>query len=654
MAKRTGNSSVNSSIRQNTVDTNTGFAQLLAKQQESMEFLRKQLDQQVVAKEQQWMASSLQLDKLQQIGEVIGAGVMDARRREAEQLQKEELLKLEQQALEAKAKEKQALEEEIRLKKEAIEEAKRLNKIRAEEAAAIAGIAKNMQTFKTMGDRLTDTSKRLKENFGSMSALKTTALKAFNIGGIFNKSIAKDKFIKQQRALGSEDDRKTLAAKFENANRASKDIKDNEKEISKFKQDNELSDEQLAKTQRGKELLAKRTQLSDTYAQNDLKAGLVRQEPANGETPTQRHAKSGESEEIENEKIKQVEVQSDLLQKIADNTSGEGREQKAKEASGEGGGLLAGIGAGLKSLGGGLAGLGKGVGKGIQGLLTGIAKGIGAFGNASVLKGAAAMAILGGAVWVMGKALQEFESLDWETIGKGLVAVAGLGLIGAALGAAAAPMALGAVGLGLLGGALWVIGKAMQAVGEGFEKMTSGLERLAELDGSNLLSVAAGVGALGLAMSAFGAGQAVAGMGQLVGNLLTLGQDSPVEQLIKIGEKGQGVKDAAEGMEKLGSAMKSFSTIDKKSMQAINDFPWLKATAFVAAGGSMSINGATISNASKQNADADAAKSGVAGGGGTAIVNAPVTTNNNTSQIIKSPIRNQESSMSKYLTSRYA
>jgi hypothetical protein len=234
-----------------------------------------------------------------------------------------------------------------------------------------------------------------------------------------------------------------------------------------------------------------------------------------------------------------------------------------------------------------------------------------------------------------------------------MAAIAGFGAIGALLGVVAAPLALGAAALGLLGGALWVVGKAMAAIGDGFEAMTSGLERLAGLDGSNLLSVAAGVGALGLAMAAFGAGQAVAGLGQLVGNLLTIGSDSPVDQLIKIGEKGQGVKDAAEGMEKLGTAMGAFSKIDKKSMDAINDFPWLKATAFVAAGGSMSVDGATVTNASKQNADADAQKGG-SSGGNTAVVNAPVTTNNNTSQIIKSPIRNQESSQSRYLLARYA
>ena len=44
-----------------------------------------------------------------------------------------------------------------------------------------------METFKTMGDRFSDMGKKLKDNFGSLSALKVTALKAFNIGGIFDK-----------------------------------------------------------------------------------------------------------------------------------------------------------------------------------------------------------------------------------------------------------------------------------------------------------------------------------------------------------------------------------------------------------------------------------------------------------------------------------
>jgi hypothetical protein len=615
------------------------FSKLLSEQARANETAIKSLESSMAsagANQQQLAEQIAQTSMMKDIKEALIAQLQDKQFNEA----KQEAIKLKEQ-------------EKLKIK-EANTALKENLQLRDQESKAIANLANSMQTFKTMGDRMSDMSKKLKDNFGSMSALKTTALKAFNIGGIFNKSIAKEKFIKQQRDLGATGDRKTLASNFEGAYRTSKDIKKNEEEISRFKQDNDLSDEQLAKTQKGKALLAKREQGAEEYKKYDVKAGLVKPAGLENVSPTQQYANSGEAEETQIETVKQIEIQSDLLQKIADNTAGEGKEQKQKEASGEGGGgIMSGIGAGLKSLGGGLAGLGKGIGSGIQGLLTGIARGVMAFGNPKVLLGAAAMTLLGGAVFVMGNALQQFEDLDWETIGKGMVAVAGFGAIGALLGVVAAPLALGSAALGLLGGALWVIGKAMTAIGEGFEAMTSGLERLAALDGDNLLSVAAGVGALGLAMAAFGAGQAVAGIGQLVGNLLTIGSDSPVEQLLKIGDRGEGIQKAADGMEKLGTAMGAFSKIDKKSMEAINDFPWLRATAFVAAGGSMQVDGASVTQASKQNADAAAANSG-SGGGNTAVVNAPVTTNNNTSQIIKSPIRNQESSMARFIGSRFS
>jgi hypothetical protein len=60
----------------------------------------------------------------------------------------------------------------------------------------------------------------------------------------------------------------------------------------------------------------------------------------------------------------------------------------------------------------------------------------------------------------------------------------------------------------------------------------------------------------------------------------------------------------------------------------------------------------TVSNASKNNADAAASKTGD-GGNKTNVVNAPVTNNSSTTQVIKSTIRNQESSQSRYMQSRY-
>lgn len=627
----------------------TAFAKLLQEQAKSNETAIKQLESSMAvsgANQLQLAEQVAQSGMMKDIRDVLLRELQDRKiHEETEKLQKIQERKAQQL--------QNHLKREIELKQKAVQEAERLNKVRAEESKAIANIAKNMQTFKTMGDRLSDTSKRLKDNFGSMSSLKTTALKAFNIGGIFNKSIAKEKFIKQQRELGSTDDRKTLAGKFEGANKAAKDIKKNEEEMARFKKDTGLSESDLAKTKKGKELIAKRGQLTDEYAKNDLKAGLVRQEEVK-ETPTQKFAESAQSKETEIEKVKQIEVQSDLLQKIADNTAGEGKEQKQKVASGgEGGGIMAGIGAGLKALGGGLGGLGKGIGAGIQGLLTGIAKGIGAFGNTNVLKGAAAMVVLGGAVWVMGKALKEFQGLEWDTILMGIGAMVGLGAVGVVLGNFVGPAIKGGIALAALGAGLWVVGKGMQEMGEAFNIFIEGIERLSNIGFEGLAGVAGGMVLVGGALAAFAAGQIAAGLGTLVSNLLTIGQDSPIEQLQKLASIGGGLNQAADGIGRVGDSMSKFAGIDKKSMEAINDFPWLKATAFVAAGGRMSANGATVENASKSNADANAAKSG-SSGGNTTVVNAPVNNVTRQTMQLPSPIRNQESSHQRYLDRRYA
>jgi len=267
--------------------------------------------------------------------------------------------------------------------------------------------------------------------------------------------------------------------------------------------------------------------------------------------------------------------------------------------------------------------------------------------------GIVVMGLLTAVVWGMSKALENFANLDWETLGKAGIVIAALIGAGALAGSMAPLLGLGALAMAGLGASVWVIGEAMQSMGEGLEAFTNGLERLAAVDGSNLLSVAGGVAALGAAIAAFGAGQAVGGMGTLVGNLLTIGQDSPVEQLIKIGTVGAGVKDAADGLSSMSGAMKEFSKVDPKSMKAINEFPWEKATKFAAAGGSMSVAGAKVEGASKSNADEQAKVDGKKGG---AIVNAPTSNVSNSSQtnVIKPQVRNSESSYNKYLSQRFA
>jgi hypothetical protein len=263
----------------------------------------------------------------------------------------------------------------------------------------------------------------------------------------------------------------------------------------------------------------------------------------------------------------------------------------------------------------------------------------------SIIKGALVLGVLAGAMYLMGEALSTFASLEWETIGKGMLAVAGIGIMAAVMGNAIVPITLGAAAIGLLGGALWIVGEAMQAVGKGFDEMTVGLEKLGQLDGSNLLMVGAGLAAIGAGMAVFGAGTAAAGIGNLVGgflNLVTPGK-SPVEQIMMMGERGQDIKAAGDGVMALATGLGKFSTIDTKTIKAISELPIDKIAAM---GAAMRPAGA-VEGGSRANADANASV-GVGGGNKTNIVNAPVNNMSRTTNVIKPNVRNNESSNAAY------
>lgn len=594
------------------------------------------------------------------------------------------------------------------------------------EAADIAAMSQGMRTFKTLGEKLQDKKEGIKSSL-SLDSLKSGLLKSLNFGGMLDKVIAKGDFIKQQKALGSGLSDKELGADFESHNNALKASRKNEAEISKVKAAAKSNDEDFIRQKNPEfnKLLDKRREHADTLstynrAYDAVADGPIRRIDDRGMLPipapvnrssTQTAAEQTQGAEQQQEQMRAVGHQTDLLEKIEKNTGGKSADQKAKTATGGDGGILSGIGSGLKALGGGLKGLGEGAGKGIKGLLKGISEGIASFGKTNVIKGAAAMVILAGALYITGKALQEFAKveiedmlkagaallglagiakllgnassamikgslaiallggalflagkgfqtfaeLDWETIGKGLVALLGLGAVAAVLGLALPFIIPGAIAIAALGLALVPFAAAMALAGPAMDEFASGMERLAQISGEDLLKIAAGIGAIGVAMAAFGTGQAVAGLGNLVGRFLTLGADSPVDQLIKIGNAGDGVMKAADGLSKLSDAMQGFGKVDKKGMEAVNEFPWDKATAFVAAGGSMETAGTKVYNYSKSNADEKATAGRSAASNNTSMINAPVTTNNNTTQVqLRPPIRNQESSQSKYLASRYA
>jgi hypothetical protein len=157
-------------------------------------------------------------------------------------------------------------------------------------------------------------------------------------------------------------------------------------------------------------------------------------------------------------------------------------------------------------------------------------------------------------------------------------------------------------------------------------------------------------------MTALGAGGVAAGIGNLVGKLLNFGGPSPMDQVIELGKHGQGVKAAADGIASLGPAMKGFAGIKAKDMDGLKAFPWDKATKFVAAGGSMAVDGNKVYNQSKANEDKKAENvANQTGGGGNTMVNAPTTISKQTQNtMVRTSIRDEDSSVKSYYKSRYA
>jgi hypothetical protein len=144
-----------------------------------------------------------------------------------------------------------------------------------------------------------------------------------------------------------------------------------------------------------------------------------------------------------------------------------------------------------------------------------------------LIKGAAALLILAAALWVSAKAFQEFATVKWEDVGKGLVGLVGLAGIAYILSKASGSMIQGAVAIAILGAALVPFAFAMSliqglsidsvlAAAAGlvmFGLAAAGIGVILPL----ILAGSLGIAALGAAMILFGAGLTgvSAGMGAI-------------------------------------------------------------------------------------------------------------------------------------------
>jgi hypothetical protein len=140
-----------------------------------------------------------------------------------------------------------------------------------------------------------------------------------------------------------------------------------------------------------------------------------------------------------------------------------------------------------------------------------------------VIQGAAAMVIVAAAVWVFGKAVQEFMKVSWEAVGMAVVsmlalvaAVALLGLIMSS-GVGAIAIIAGAAAMVIVAAAMLVLGIAIQEIAKGFGMMGELTESLTGLITISpmLIPLVYILGSLGAVMAIFGIGLLVATPGIL-------------------------------------------------------------------------------------------------------------------------------------------
>lgn len=229
------------------------------------------------------------------------------------------------------------------------------------------------------------------------------------------------------------------------------------------------------------------------------------------------------------------------------------------------------------------------------------AKGISKIDGKKLLAGAAAMVLLAGAVYIMAKAMKEFEDVGWEGallgIGVLVLMAATMVIVGSSLTATAPVLLAAGAMMVLFAASLWIVAKAVQefavafnmmipvmqvgfgllselistiggaisgvitAIGDSMEKVFGSIIMLASIEGggANLIAMGAGLIAIAVGLAALTAGSIIDGIASLFGG----GSAKWLDTLKETSEiNGDNISKVGEGLMSIASAFEALSKVD--------------------------------------------------------------------------------------------
>lgn len=187
----------------------------------------------------------------------------------------------------------------------------------------------------------------------------------------------------------------------------------------------------------------------------------------------------------------------------------------------------------------------------------------------SMIKGAAALLIISGAIFVAAKAFQEFAKVNWDDMAKAGVALLGLSAVAIGLSFVAPLIFTGSLAIAALGASLIPLALAVRILAPGLPLLSTFFESLQNVDAMKLLAIGPALAMIGVGLASLGAGGIISAIGAFLGG-------DPIKKIQALAESGDGLQKAATGLQGVAGALTQVSAalaaIDISKIEALEGF----------------------------------------------------------------------------------